>query len=171
MLILSWIAELQKDDKNFSTKWSLYNKILNACLMIKEQEEKEPVANKVKLLSTTVFPSEKKTVAVHDYDNEYGGAHKYTFINSLGYRNGKSKYDDSVQTIQFAKLDHDGTVTPGVQDEQLIIAMIDRHEKFQKLYPSEENVQIIILLYNILNLKRKRIEDRIERDVMGELKK
>lgn len=126
--------------------------------------------NEIKTIDQTVFPSEEKTVFVFD-DADYGGAHRYMFQNSIGFKDGKAEYVESLQDIQFVQKNEDGTMVPGVQSEQLVIALLDRTQKLNARFPSEFNEQMITGLRLFLAACHDRIEDRIKRNVMGELKK
>jgi hypothetical protein len=123
-------------------------------------------------LEGVVFPSTEKTIAVLK-DDTYGGAHRYYVTNCLGHNAGVTEYTPGQgQVIQFIEKPADGSaVIPGIQSEQLILILVDRTEKLNAKFPCVENVEMITLLQGILNLSRKRVEDRIARNVMGELKK
>lgn len=75
------------------------------------------------------------------------------------------------QSIQFVHKASDGTITPGLQSEQLVIALIDRHKKLNERFPSVHNEKMIQGLEIFLEACKERIDDRISRGVMGELKK
>lgn len=124
----------------------------------------------VKQLSKCVYPSTQKTIGVSE-DDTYGGAHLYIFMNSLGHQNGEPKYEVSTQTIQFVKKEEDGTMLPGLQSEQLLIALIDRHKKLNDKFPSREGALAITKMEEALHWLQARVEERIERGVMGDLKK
>ena len=62
-------------------------------------------------------------------------------------------------------------MTPGLQSEQLVIALIDRTQKLNAQYPSEFNNKMIAGLQMFLEACKERVQDRISRDVMGKLKK
>ena len=117
-----------------------------------------------------VFPDIRPTVAVRE-DDEYGGAHEYQFQNSKGFNNGKAEYDDSFQRINFVKKESDGSMTPGIQSEQLMIALIDRHKKLNDKYPSREGALAITKMEEALQWLEARVKERIRRGVMGQLKK
>ena len=72
----------------------------------------------------TVFPSSLNTIQVVN-DEKYNGAHKYIIQNSRGYNNDRAEYDDSYTKLNFIQKNEDGTIIPGVQDEQLILIMLD----------------------------------------------
>ena len=123
-------------------------------------------------LDGTVFPSDERTIAVLMNDT-YGGAHKYYFTNCVGHQDGKTAYTSGLgQVIQFLEKPADGgPVIPGVQSEQLIIALIDRTERLNEKFPSPFNDLMIRNLEGALAASRARVEDRLERDVMGKLAK
>ena len=121
-------------------------------------------------IDAVVFPSEERTIDVVK-DEEYGGAHSYIIRESLGFKDGKAVYVDSSQLIQFIRKQDDGTVIPGLQSEQLVLALIDRHQKLNARYPSRQNRKMIRGLEMFLAASRERVEDRIKRGVMGNLKK
>ena len=126
--------------------------------------------NKMKTIDAKVFPSDEKTIHVTE-DVDYGGAHKYTFNNCLGFSDGKTQYNESSQTIQFVQKNKDGSMTPGLQSEQLVLALIDRQEKLNAIFPSPFNEKALVGLNMFLEAQRERVEDRMSRGVMGDLKK
>lgn len=117
-----------------------------------------------------VFPSNQITSGVKTTD-EYGGAHEYQFMNSKGFNNGEAQYDNSYQRIQFVKKESDGSMTPGLQSEQLLIALIDRHKKLNNKFPSREGALAITKMEEALQWLEARVKERIFRGVMGDLKK
>lgn len=127
-------------------------------------------SNATSYLSQTVYPSTEKSVLVEN-DPVYGGAHLYSFIDSVGFQDGKPVYNfHGIQSIQFVKKHEDGTMTPGVQDEQLIIALLDRAEKLNARFPSAQNSKKIEALEMFLAACKERIDGRMHRGVMGDLK-
>ena len=121
-------------------------------------------------INKVVFPSDVKSIGVKP-DEDYGGAHEYVFIESLGHEKGKPKYAGSQQIIRFVQKDLDGTVTPGLQSEQLLIALIDRHKKLNDKFPSREGALAITKMEEALQWLEARVKERTERGVMGDLKK
>jgi len=117
-----------------------------------------------------VFPSDEITVKVLE-DDTYGGAHFYELTNCLGFNNGKTEYINSTQCIQFIKKEEDGSILPGLQSEQLLIALIDRHKKLNERFPSREGALAITKMEEALHWLEARVKERIERNVMGDLKK
>jgi hypothetical protein len=117
-----------------------------------------------------VFPSEESTICVIP-DVDYNGAHRYCFKNSIGFKDGKTEYVESIQFIQFVQKNEDGSMIPGIQSEQLVLALLDRTEKLNNRYPSEYNQRMMDALEDFLGACHDRIQDRINRGVMGELKK
>lgn len=116
-----------------------------------------------------VYPSEEVTVRVFD-DEDYGGAHTYVLQNSLGHVDGKAVYTDSEQILSFVKKEESGMVA-GIQSEQLLIALIDRHKKLNARFPSREGALAITKMEEALMWLEQRVKERINRGVMGELKK
>lgn len=125
--------------------------------------------NKV-TLDATVFPSEEKTIQVV-YDEVYGGAHCYIMRESLGFHNGKAEYIDDAQVIRFVQKTDGGIVIPGLQSEQLVLALLDRTQKLNARFPSDQNEKMMAGLQMFLDACRERVEDRIKRGVMGNLQK
>lgn len=123
-----------------------------------------------KLLSATVFPSNKQTIQVED-DPIYGGAHKYTINHSLGFENGEAVYNNDRTVIQFVQKNDDGSIISGLQSEQLVLALLDRTKKLNNRFPSEFNKKMIEGLEMFLGACQERIQDRIDRGVMGKLTK
>jgi len=124
----------------------------------------------LKQLPYTVLPSEEKSISVED-DPIYGGAHRYILKNSLGFNNGKAEYDKTETVIQFVQKNDDGTMIPGVQSEQLALILLDRTEKLNKRFPSRENQAMMDGLRVFLDACEDRVKNRMERGVMGDLKK
>ena len=120
-------------------------------------------------LDYLIYPSEEKTINVID-DNEYNGAHTYQLQNSLGFTNGKAEYIESMQNIQFVQKNEDGSMTPGIQSEQLAYVLLDRCTKLNERFPASYNQKMIDGLTIFLDACQERIEDRINRDVLGKLK-
>jgi len=125
----------------------------------------------MKALNVCVFPSGEKSVLVDiDNDPDYNGAHRYQFKESLGFNNGKADYQDSYQSLYFIQKNLDGSITPGLQSEQLLICLIDRHKKLNEKFPSREGALAITKMEEALHWLEARVKERINRDVMGELK-
>lgn len=125
----------------------------------------------MKPVGQTVYPSDKQTVFALKNNDQYGGAHCYLFTNCLGFNNGETQYDVTAQEIQFVQKHDDGSVTPGLQSEQLVIALIDRQKKLNSRFPSSHSEKAIKGLEMFLEAQKERVEERIQRGVMGELKK
>jgi len=124
----------------------------------------------VKVLDYKVFPSDEKSIAVID-DELYHGAHTYYTRLSKGYENGKAQYvKDSIE-LQFVQKNDDGTIIPGLQNEQLAYILLDRTKKLNARFPSKYNEKMIKGLEMFLEACKERVEDRINRGVMGKLKK
>jgi hypothetical protein len=129
---------------------------------------KDDIYNKT--LDATVFPSEAKTIAVKD-DKEYGGAHQYEIVECKGFSEGKHQYTISTQRISFVHKADDGSMTPGLQSEQLVLMLLDRTQKLNARFPSEQNEKMMAGLQMFLDACKERVQDRIDRGVMGDLKK
>lgn len=124
----------------------------------------------IKPIDAAVYPSEAQTISVAQ-DPVYGGAHYYTIRDCDGFINGRTVYNVSEQVIRFVHKNDDGTVVPGLQSEQLVLALLDRHEKLNARFPSEQNAKMIAGLRMFLEACEERVKERMERGVMGELKK
>ena len=124
----------------------------------------------MKQLDYKVFPSEQKTIQVVD-DPIYGGAHCYTVQHSKGFVDGQAQYVPVETRIQFVQKNDDGTIIDGVQSEQLAYILLDRVIKLNNRFPSEHNEKQIAGLKMFLEGCEDRVRERIERGVMGELKK
>lgn len=129
--------------------------------------------NKIEL--QPVFPSNKNTIfAIPNGNDPYNGAHKYEIIPCEGFSNGESVYRDDLETIklQFVqKNDDDDSLIPGLQSEQLVIMLLDRHVKLNNRFPSPQSEKMIQGLQIFLDACKERVQDRIDRGVMGDLKK
>lgn len=124
----------------------------------------------IKPIDAAVYPSEAQTISVAQ-DPVYGGAHYYIIRDCDGFINGRTVYNMAEQIIRFVHKNDDGTVIPGLQSEQLVLALLDRHEKLNARFPSEQNAKMIAGLRMFLEACEERVKERMERGVMGELKK
>ena len=125
----------------------------------------------MKTLDATVFPSDQKTIHVNE-DDIYGGAHHYFIDHCYGFNNGKTEYDNNDgQELNFIKKLDDGTIIPGAQSEQILLVLIDRHKKLNERFPSREGALAITKMEEALHWLQARVKERIDRGVMGELKK
>lgn len=113
-----------------------------------------------------VYPSLEPTIEVIPDD----GAHRYRAQMCAGFVNGKTKYVDATDTIQFVHKHEDGTVTPGWQSEQLALILLDRVKKLNEKFPCEQNAKQVAALEAYLVACQERIDDRLGRNVMGDLK-
>lgn len=77
----------------------------------------------VQVKDLPVYPSKTETIEVLP-DDGFSGAHKYRARMCAGFVNGKTKYVDATDTIQFVHKKEDGTVIPGWQNEQLVLMTI-----------------------------------------------
>ncbi|MGY3091087.1 hypothetical protein ACVWYF_004151 [Hymenobacter sp. UYAg731] len=123
-------------------------------------------------LAATVFPSTEQTVSVKE-DATYGGAHEYTLRESLGFdpETQQAIYTDSTQTIRFVHKPDEAPMEAGAQSEQLAIILLDRCVKLNARFPSSHNAKMIAGLETFLDACRERVQERIDRGVMGQLKK
>lgn len=128
----------------------------------------ERPANKI-TLDARVFPSDENTIQVV-YDEVYGGAHCYILRESLGFNKGFAEYIDDAQVIRFVQKMDDGTIIPGLQSEQLALVLLDRTRKLNARYPSAQNEKMMAGLQMFLDACRERVQDRMDRGVMGNLK-
>ena len=128
------------------------------------------VVEEVKPIDAVVYPSNEPTISVVD-DATYGGAPCYVIRECLGFNDGKTQYIDTEQVVRFVQKNDDGTMIPGLQSEQLVLALLDRHEKLNARFPSEQNAKMIAGLRMFLEACEERVKNRMQRGVMGELKK
>lgn len=125
----------------------------------------------MKILNDKVYPSEETTIGVYEDNDVYGGAHYYKIKDCLGFNNGKTEYAPfDYGFIQFIKKLDDGTIIPGVQSEQLVIILIDRHKKLNSRFPSPQNEKMLLGLQMFLDACKERVDERIKNGVMGQLK-
>jgi hypothetical protein len=138
---------------------------------VKTKKQKQKImSSAMKKIDATVFPSEEKTIST-DVDPEYGGAHYYQIQNCEGFRDGETRYNDEFQSIQFVQKADNGDMIPGLQSEQLVLVLMDRAVKLNARFPSEQNAKMIAGLQMFLDACKERVQDRIARGVMGDLKK
>ena len=129
-----------------------------------------PIMQDFVILDAAVYPSEVKSISVA-HDDTYGGAHSYCFQKSAGFENGQTKYVDEHVVVSFLQKDTDGTMKPGILSDQLVLALIDRHKKLNAIFPSAHNEKAIAGLQQFLDAQKERVDERMNRGVMGELKK
>lgn len=127
--------------------------------------------SKFKEIEAKVYPGKENTIKVED-DEKYGGCHLYEVRLSKGFDQVKQDnvYIDKTIKLQFIQKDEDGTITPGLQNEQLAYIMKDRIEKMQKVYPSDLNRSMIMGLELFIDSCKDRAKERMDRDVYGQLK-
>lgn len=77
---------------------------------------------------------------------------------------------DKTTTLQFVQKNEDGTVIPGLQSEQLALILLDRVKKLNAKFPHPTNEKQIAGLEMYLDACKERVQERIDRGVMGELK-
>jgi hypothetical protein len=123
-----------------------------------------------KTIEAAVYPSEVNSISVA-HDDTYGGAHCYCLQKSAGFENGQTKYVDEFAYIHFVQKNMDGTMQPGILSEQLVLALIDRHKKLNEVFPSAQAEKAIAGLQQFLDAQKERVDERMSRGVMGELKK
>ena len=126
----------------------------------------------MKDINAVVFPSTENTISVKD-DAEYGGAHQYEIQECRGFNPNTQKTEYSMlstQRIRFIEKNSDGSMFHGLQSEQLVLMLIDRTNKLDARFPSPFNQKAIEGLQMFLDASKERVEDRMNRDVMGELK-
>jgi len=123
-----------------------------------------------KTLDYTVYPSDKRTITVR-LDDKYGGAHEYFCNPTIGYYGNDFKYIDDEIRIRFVQKLDNGDTLPGLQSEQLVYILLDRLEKLNAVYPHDQYGKMKCGLNMFLEACKERIDDRIDRNVMGELKK
>lgn len=123
-----------------------------------------------KELPYTVYPSDEVTIFVNT-DDDYNGAHEYLFKTTTGKNNGKTEYLNEYEALQFVQKKDDGTIYAGVQDEQVIYILLDRIKKLNDKFPSVYNDKVIRGLKTALDGCEERVKDRLDRRVLGELKK
>lgn len=126
---------------------------------------------KYQTLDLTVYPSKEHTIEVIT-DDGYNGAHRYRAKMCLGFDQKKqtSVYSDKTDTIQFVQKNEDGSIIPGWQSEQLVEIVLDRLVKLNEKFPHPSNEKQMKGLKDYLEACAERINERMGRNVMGELK-
>lgn len=111
------------------------------------------------------------------------GCHHYFLTECLGWDNENSKTaflkagvhgltKDQLQEIVFVSKDPKlNSVSAGVTSEQLLILLMHRHQQMNEAFPSIQNEEFITHLQSALDLLEQRVKDRVNRGVMGDLKK
>lgn len=124
--------------------------------------------NTVPIENNCVYPSTEESIRVK-YDEKYKGAHEYIVKPCMGFNNGKTDYIPFMSIVSFVQKHDDGTVTNGFQSEQLALILLDRVKKLNAVYPHPSNKKQIKGLQMYLDACKERVDDRLERGVMGEL--
>lgn len=122
----------------------------------------------------TVYPSDFNSVFSMDNGDGYGGAHHYCCIPSLGFENGAPVYRGIHPYIDVVFIEKPANGMPtkaGLQSEQLLLILLDRHRKLNAKFPSEFHEVFEIGIKMALDAQKARVDDRMSRGVMGELKK
>lgn len=123
-----------------------------------------------KLEGVSVYPSNVETIEF--MNDDFNGAHRYRIKLSKGYNQTKKRvdYSDKKLVIQFTQKNADGSVIPGLQDEQLILVMMDRLQKLDAKFHSDTVTKKMKALQDYLDACKERIDERLGRGVYGELK-
>ena len=123
-----------------------------------------------KLEGVSVYPSNVETIEF--MNDDFNGAHRYRIKLSRGYNQTKKRvdYSDKKLVIQFIQKNADGSVIPGLQDEQLILVMMDRLKKLDAKFHSDTVTKKMKALQDYLDACKERIDERLGRGVYGELK-
>lgn len=138
---------------------------------IDEYKDYYKAIDQLTTLEATVFPANQPTIRVQA-DNNYGtGAHRYVFDNCVGFKDGQTAYIGTLQCIQFVQKNDDGTIIPGLQSEQIVLALIDRQTKLNARFPSAHSDKMLAGLNMFIEACKERVQERMARGVMGNLAK
>jgi hypothetical protein len=117
------------------------------------------------------------------------GCHTYYLLDCLGWDNEKGKTafvienctdpgnnvvvngDLCIQAIRFVQKSTDGSLMPGVTSEQLLNLLEHRHVQMNVAFPSGQNQEFLMHIRAARDLLAERVKDRVNRGVMGDLKK
>ena len=123
------------------------------------------------LLDATVFPSTEKTIVALPTDDKFAGAHNYEIKPMLRYEDG-AVYGMEGMPVTFVKRNEDGTWQAGVQTEQLLLMLLDRHDKLNAAVPAQTNSHELFIggINDALRALASRVNERTRRGVMGESK-
>lgn len=118
-----------------------------------------------------VFNSIEPTIETIPTDG-YNGAHRYRvkLCNRFNKETQTADYVDKTVTLQFVHKNEDGTIIPGLQSEQLALILLDRVKKLNEKFPHPTNEKQVAGLQMFLDACKERVQERIDRGVMGELK-
>lgn len=123
------------------------------------------------VIDSAVFPSTENTIVSIKTDDKFNGAHNYEVKPMLRYEPGVgAAYGLEGMPVTFVKKNDDGTWQPGLQSEQLLLLLIDRHVKMSAVFPSPQDDHFLSFLNSALNVLAMRVQDRTRRGVMGEHK-
>ncbi len=123
----------------------------------------------MKKLDYVVYPSNEPTISVKD--DSYGGAHEYHVKKSKGFNQGQVDYTEEEVVLQFVYKDENAETIAGLQNEQLVYVLKDRIEKLNARFPSPCNEEMLNALNLFLDASRRRVEERLNRDVLGKVEK
>ena len=128
----------------------------------------------MELLKKTIYPSDQKTIYVSNTEDEYGGAHSYSVKYAAKFNEQTKQIDYNLGKavkLDFLKKNEDGSWNEGLQSEQLLLVLINRHEKLNAKFPSKDGSRAITHMKKALWYLEKRTKEREGRKVVGELKK
>lgn len=128
------------------------------------------ISTRSKILIDMTDLEKYKVEVLEEQSDEYGGAHKYAAFACRGFVDGKTEYSNGYEVISFVKKTEEG-VAEGLTNEQLLAIMIDRTKKLNNRFPSREGALAITKMEEALMWTERRVQNRINRGVMGELKK
>ena len=123
-----------------------------------------------KLEGVSVYPSNVETIEF--MNDDFNGAHRYRIKLSRGYNQTKKRvdYSDKKTVIQFIQKNADGSVIPGLQDEQLILVMMDRLKKLDAKFHSDTVTKKMKALQDYLDACKERFDERREKGITNVLK-
>jgi hypothetical protein len=126
----------------------------------------------IKLVDASVFPSPEKTISCIVTDGKFQGAHDYLIrpMGSFDPATNTTLYEDEGIPFLFVKKLDDGTFRPGIQTEQLLHMILDRHPKLNEVFAADTHDEFMGHIQGALNCLERRFRERIDRGVAGEHK-
>lgn len=135
-------------------------------------EEKTPIPVTFLPVGISVYPNTGTPIVV--VDDEYGGAHLYLAPMSLGMIDGQNAFTDQAHAVRFVHKYNDAFGRPvteaGLTDSELVVILLDRLAKLNNKFPSAQYDKMKQGLEMYLEGNRERIDDRLSRNVSGQLK-
>lgn len=124
-------------------------------------------------LDGVVFPSTERTIVSLPQGDSFNGAHNYSIKPMLRYENGAVCGLEGMPLTFVKQVPLEGGGVrwqAGVQSEQLLLVLLDRHEKMNAVFASDVHDEFMGHIAGALECLERRFRNRMDRGVAGQQK-